>query len=166
MRPTERDTGAVWRLLSAWAADEQAKDRLHRKITQGDMARMFGVSSQTISTWKRCQARMPMDSQLRVIRATEISLDDLTAALAEDEPRIAEYVAARREEEGGGAHASDSGRAAAKTEPAPSPADQLGTARDLPSAASKIAEPSVTKRRRKQDAAIQENQDTGSFDPS
>lgn len=45
----------------------------------------------------------------------------------------------------------------------PSPAEL----RVLPTAASKTAtEPSVTKRRRKQDEAIQENQDPGGFEPS
>ncbi|SFN19180.1 hypothetical protein SAMN05421671_0052 [Pimelobacter simplex] len=85
------------------------------------MARMFGVSSQTISAWKRCQARMPMASQLRVIKATGVTLDDLTAALAEDEHRIADWVAARREEEDEGGGEGDAGGAPAKTPPGSGP---------------------------------------------
>lgn len=96
MRPTERDEGAVWRLLRGWADREQERDPLHRKITQGDMARLFGVSTQTVSTWKLCQARMPMASQLKVIQATDISIGELTEALVADEPRIAATVAARQ----------------------------------------------------------------------
>lgn len=125
MRSSERPTGAVWRLLDAWAKQEQKKDRLNRRVTQGEMAGAFRVTPQILSAWKRCTSRMQMDDQLRIVKVTGISQEALALALAEDEPRIAEAIAARPKDakEGGGAHAD---RAAANEVPAPSPAKQLG----------------------------------------
>jgi hypothetical protein len=95
MRSSERPTGAVWRLLEAWAKQEQQRDRLNRRVTQGEMAALFQVTPQILSAWKRCTSRMQMDDQLRIVKATGISQEDLALALAEDEPRIARAIAAR-----------------------------------------------------------------------
>lgn len=95
MRSSDRPVGAVWRLLEDWARREQASDRFGRKITQGDMAKLFGVSGQTVSAWKRCVARMQMAEQIAVVKNTDITHAELAAALAEDEPRIAEAIATR-----------------------------------------------------------------------
>lgn len=95
MRSSERPAGAVWRLLDDWARREQAKDRFGRKITQGEMARLFGVSGQTVSAWKRCVARMQMAEQIQVVKNTDITHAELAAALAEDEPRISGAIVAR-----------------------------------------------------------------------
>lgn len=83
--------------------------------------------------------------------------DDQRAAL---EQLISTMV---EREEGGGAHAD---RAAPKNPPAPGPAHQPGNVRNLPTAASKTpTEPSVSKRRRRQDEAAEASQDDGGMDP-
>lgn len=96
MRPSDKPTGAVWRVLEEWAAREQERDDLKRRVTQMTMVERFGVKRSIISHWKYMTSRMQMDDLLRIVETTDITFDELSKALEEDEPFLARNVIQRR----------------------------------------------------------------------
>ena len=89
-RPSERPTGAVWRLLEAWSEAHELNPN------QKQMARMFGVSDSLLSNWKYVDSLMQTDDINQVSQKTGIPIGDLMAAAVEDIPVARKHVAARR----------------------------------------------------------------------
>lgn len=96
MRPTDKTTGAVWRLLSAWSEEQRANDPLHRRVTQGELANLFGVSVSLVSNWKYRESEMQTDEMRRGSKATGIPFDELSNAVREDIDHILRHNEARR----------------------------------------------------------------------
>ena len=97
MRPTDRPSGAVWRVMDAWADRQQRADSFARRPSQLDMAKAFGVSKSLITAWKMMDSRMQVQEMVEIARRTDISVMELTLALAEDEPTIALNQARRNQ---------------------------------------------------------------------
>lgn len=120
MRPTDRSITAFGDRLDRWAKDQQDRDPLHRRVTQTNMAQMFGVSTSAVSNW-RLGVDVPSMSNLAMIaKKTGIPFSEL-AELVE----IA--LAARADESGDLADAArDTGRKG-KARKVKDKQDQAGT---------------------------------------
>lgn len=170
---------------------EYMDDSSHRYPPKpADLARETGVTDQVISKWKQ-KATLPTAEQLvRFSRGTGIPfLDLLVAALrgkgylpvgalqARFTPAMSRELldALEREQKEGGEGNAGSTPSTSEPEKLKIVTDEVGQekypARSsghlLPTAASKTStEPSVNKRRRRQDEAAEENQDPGGMNPA
>lgn len=112
MRPTDKPTGAVWRLLREWSEEHP----LHPN--QQQMATFFEVSKSLLSGWKLRESVMQPDDMQRVSNLTGIPYSSLSEALREDMPFILEHHGLRKQ--------ASSGRRVRKTQ------DEQGEAPDEP----------------------------------
>lgn len=90
MRRSDNPTGAVWRLLSGWSYAHPLRPN------QTQMARVFGVSTSLVSSWKYMQSAMQTDDMLRVAEATGIPFAEIATAVSEDSPIVTAYIRDRR----------------------------------------------------------------------
>lgn len=96
MRPSEKSSGEVWRLLQEWSDNHPMK-----RVSQTQMAAMFGVSPSLVSQWKYREGRMQVDDIRSVSDATGIAYGDLAAAVDQDMDHVVEYLQLRRTRSGG-----------------------------------------------------------------
>lgn len=99
MRPSERPSGAVWRVMDAWASRQQKADAFNRRPAQLDMAKAFGVSKSLITAWKMMDSRIQVQDMVTIASRTDITYGELSVALAEDEPTIARNQARKKQDE-------------------------------------------------------------------
>lgn len=89
-RPSERPTGAVWRLLEEWSKEHELEPN------QKQMAKMFGVSDSLVSNWKYMDSLMQPNDVNTVAQKTGIPVAELFAAAVEDAPIALQHAAERR----------------------------------------------------------------------
>lgn len=78
MRPSNKPTGAVWRLLAEWSRNHPLRPN------QTQMAGLFEVSTSLLSDWKYMQSVMQPDDMTLIAERTGIELALITRAVAED----------------------------------------------------------------------------------
>ena len=161
---------SIWHLIQKYLDETGA--------TEASVLRRANLNKGLFSAWRaRGVPALPTRAQLLAIaEAIKTPYEEVLEAALHDCRYLPEEAARAADRElqenvallkGGGAHESDSGRAAANTRPGSSPDSPPAPLRVVHAAAStRMGEPSVSKRRRRQDEAAEASQDDGSMEPS
>lgn len=94
-RPSDRPSGAVWRLLDEWRQAHPLNPN------QRQLAGLLEVSDSLLSSWKLCQSVIQREDVDLIAERTGIKKALVQAAADEDLPAALEFVQARRGESKG-----------------------------------------------------------------